>query len=55
MPRKFVTPKADTLVPDPAHGDYLPPEGRWVNWSVYWVKSERDGSIVAADSGPPDE
>ena len=46
MKRVFVIPAPGVLVPDPAHGDKIPPSGREVNWSAYWSRVLRDKSIT---------
>lgn len=41
----FVKPINGRSVPDPAHGDLLPEEGRNVDESQYWYRREIDGDI----------
>lgn len=48
MTKRFVKPRAGLLVPDPAHGDDLPAEGRAVAWSPYWARRENDADITVS-------
>jgi len=49
--RVHVRPKPGLVVRDPVRGGVLPPEGRLVQWSIYWRRRLRDESIdvVAAN------
>lgn len=42
----FVKPKKGRSVPDPAHGDLLPPEGRNVEENNYWLRREAAGDVM---------
>lgn len=41
-----VKPIEGRQVPDPARGDVLPPEGRNVEPSQYWLRRIADGDVV---------
>lgn len=41
-----VEPLFGMLVPDPEWGGHLPPEGRLVEKTPYWLRRLRDGSVV---------
>ena len=46
----YIKPLENRQVPDPAHGDIIPPEGRNVTDDQYWQRRILDGDIeVAAD------
>lgn len=49
----YVKPVGSTNVPDPARGDFLPPEGRSVEPNQYWQRRIADGDCVEAS--PPVE
>lgn len=49
----YVKPTHDH-VPDPARGDYLPPEGRHVEDGIYWWRRVSDGDVVETDPPPPE-
>lgn len=53
MTRRFVKPAEGLAVPDPDHGDDLPPEGRAVNWSPYWARRERDKDVTVTKVPKP--
>ena len=40
-----VEPRHGLLVRDPMLGDVLPPEGRTVERSLYWIRRLRDGDV----------
>ena len=42
----FVIPVKGRVVPDPARGDALPPEGREVEPTQYWQRRVVDGDVV---------
>ena len=44
----FVKPAEGRSVPDPARGDTLPPEGREVEPTQYWLRRVIDGDVVEA-------
>lgn len=48
----FVKPIPDRTVPDPARGDSLPPEGRTVEPTQYWLRRIADGDVVEAAPQP---
>ncbi|EAN1851982.1 DUF2635 domain-containing protein, partial [Salmonella enterica] len=41
----FVKPVKGRSVPDPAHGDLLPEEGRNVDENNYWLRREAAGDV----------
>lgn len=41
-----VKPKSGAQVPDPELGGYLPPEGREVEATIYWLRRIKDGDVV---------
>lgn len=41
-----VTPAAGRVVPDPDHGDNLPPEGRTVARTTYWARRIKDEDVT---------
>lgn len=49
----FVKPISDRKVPDPERGDSLPPEGRTVEPTQYWLRRIADGDVAETD--PPTE
>lgn len=46
-----VTPAPGRVVPDPEYGDNLPPEGRTVVRSPYWVRRIKDQDVTE-DAAP---
>lgn len=44
-----VTPNEGRVVPDPDHGDNLPPEGRTVARSPYWARRIKDQDVTAGE------
>lgn len=40
-----VKPKAGGQVPDPDKGGFLPPDGRHVELTSYWLRRLRDGDV----------
>ena len=47
----FAIPRAGLDVPDPAaDGESLPPEGKWVRRSIYWVRRKREGDCTIDES-----
>lgn len=46
-----VKPISGRQVPDPEKGGYLPPEGRTVEPTAYWLRRITDGDV--AESQPP--
>lgn len=54
MKRKFVAPKPGLKIPDIERRDHLPSNGREVNWSAYWSRLEKEGSITVGQpsTGP---
>ena len=46
----YVKPLNGRQVPDPAHGDILPVEGRYVVDDQYWQRRILDGDIEVADA-----
>ena len=49
----YVTPNEGRTVPDPARNDLLPPEGRNVEPSQYWLRRLDDGDVTEGE--PPAE
>jgi hypothetical protein len=45
----FVIPKPDRQVPDPVAHDYLPPEGREVEKSQYWLRRVNDEDVTVEE------
>lgn len=46
----YVKPTDGRLVPDPARGDALPPDGRTVEPTQYWQRRVADGDVVEAEA-----
>lgn len=44
----YIKPTAGVQVPDPYNGGYLPPEGRVVEPTQYWLRRIADGDAVEA-------
>lgn len=44
-----VKPNAGRQVPDPEKGGFLPPEGRAVEATTYWLRRLAEGDVVAVD------
>ena len=42
----YVIPKSGFKIPDPSLNDHLPPEGRNVEKTTYWVRRLRDGDVT---------
>lgn len=42
-----IKPVSGRRVPDPEKGGFLPPEGRTVEQTVYWLRRLADGDVVA--------
>lgn len=49
-----VTPAEGRVVPDPERGDHLPPEGRTVTRSPYWVRRIKDQDVTEGKARPAD-
>lgn len=45
-----IKPAAGLLVRDPDLHDYLPPEGRLVPATGYWVRRLRDGDVLLVET-----
>jgi hypothetical protein len=45
----YVKPLSGRQVPDPQHGDILPPEGRNVTDDQYWQRRILDGDVAEAE------
>ncbi len=45
-------PRHGLLVRDPVLGDVLPPGGRVVEQSLYWIRRLRDGDVIEANRSP---
>ncbi len=41
-----VKPASGRQVPDPEKGGFLPPEGRAVTATIYWLRRLADGDVV---------
>jgi hypothetical protein len=50
----FVKPAAGLVIPDLDRNDVLPPEGRQVPETDFWLRRLRDGDVVLTN-GPPTE
>ena len=48
-----VKPVAGKQVPDPDKGGYLPPEGRKVVATSYWLRRITDGDVVEVKTKAP--
>lgn len=46
----FVKPAPGLVIPDPDRNDVLPPEGREVPASDFWLRRLRDGDVVSAEA-----
>ena len=58
MSFKFLKPVEGRQVPDPEKGGLLPPEGRRVELTQYWMRREADGDVIVgtpADEAPAAE
>ena len=49
----YIRPTEGRHVPDPERGGFLPPHGRYIEASQYWLRRINDGDIVETD--PPTE
>lgn len=47
----YVKPVEGRQVPDPEKGGFVPPEGRHVGHTQYWLRRIADGDLAEAD--PP--
>lgn len=47
-----VKPNAGRQVPDPEKGGFLPPEGRAVEATTYWLRRLAEGDVVEVVSKP---
>lgn len=45
-----VAPAEGRVVPDPQYRDNLPPEGRTVVRTPYWVRRANDGDVIESES-----
>jgi hypothetical protein len=45
----LVKPVSGRQVPDPEKGGFLPPEGRAVEATTYWLRRLADGDVVEVD------
>lgn len=45
----LVKPVSGRQVPDPEKGGYLPPEGRAVEATAYWLRRIADGDVTEAE------
>lgn len=48
-----VTPAENVQVADPDANDFLPPEGREVERSIYWIRREADGDVTVSTPTAP--
>lgn len=48
-----VKPVSGRQVPDPEKGGFLPPEGRAVTATIYWLRRLADGDVVEVVSKQP--
>jgi Protein of unknown function (DUF2635) len=48
----FVKPAAGLVIPDPDRHDVLPPEGRDVPETDFWLRRLRDGDVVLTTEAP---
>lgn len=44
-----VKPVSGRQVPDPEKGGFLPPEGRAVEATIYWLRRLAEGDVVTVD------
>lgn len=51
--RKYFTPAEGMSIPDPAAGyAIVPPHGKWVHVSPYWLRRVGEGAGTLADAAP---
>lgn len=49
---KQVEPASGRQVPDPEKGGFLPPKGRKVEATAYWLRRIADGDVVEVEAKP---
>ena len=55
MDKIFIRPAKGGRISDPAVGEDLPPQGRWVDYSVYWAGKLAHGDVEKCDPPPEPE
>lgn len=45
-------PAAGREVPDPEKGGFLPPEGRDVEATAYWLRRKAEGDVIEVEEKP---
>ncbi len=53
--KMYVIPKSGFKIPDPSLNDHLPPEGRNVEKTTYWVRRLRDGDVTEKPQPKPQQ
>lgn len=53
--KMYVIPKSGFKIPDPSLNDHLPPEGRNVEKTTYWIRRLRDGDVTEKPQTKPQQ